>query len=154
MLIEHASPIVSPVVSPVSKSQELSPTKPLLDNHGRVSRRRPSLRSRTRSRSRSFDKPVRSRSRDRKVVEREKTSRQYRNKSPPGGTGSGVERRRYDRRTDNRSPKPFGRGMAHSLSKSRSRSPERRKLSRSISPTDDTAPKMKRQRCRDFDGKI
>lgn len=145
---------MSPVVSPVSKSQELSPTKPSIDNHGRIGRRRPSLRSRTRSRSRSFDKQVRSRSRDRKVVEREKTSRQYRNKSPPGGTaGGGIERRRYDRRGDNRSPKPFQRGMAHSLSKSRSRSPERRKISRSISPTDDSSQKIKRQRCRDFDGK-
>lgn len=80
--------------------------------------------------------------------EREKIGRHYRNKSPPG------ERRRYDRRTD-RSPKPFGRPVVvRSLSKSRSRSPERRKISRSISPTGDdaTEQKQKRQRCRDFDG--
>lgn len=140
---------MSPVASPISKSQDLSPAKPLVDinQHGiRDDRRRPVLRSR--SRSRSFEKLVRSRSRDRKQTEREKTSRPYRNKSPPSG-----DRRRYDRRGDNRSPKPFGRAIDQSASKSRSRSPERRKISRSISPSEDGPPKAKRQRCRDFDEK-
>lgn len=142
-------------MSPQTKSSQESGSKPVSssDSQFRENRRRASLRSRSRSRSRSFDKQIRSRSRDRRIAEREKTSRQYRNKSPPG------DRRRYDRRGgDNRSPKSFGgaRGgpLTHSLSKSRSRSPERRKLSRSISPLgDDILPKGKRQRCRDFDGK-
>lgn len=153
-LVANASPIVSPVVSPLCKSQESSPSKQqqLQDNYVRETHRRSSLRSRSRSRSRSFEKVVRSRSRDRRFSNREKMGRQqYRNKSPP------MDRRRYDRRND-RSPKfgaGAGRPMAHSLSKSRSRSPERRKISRSISPSaDDVAPKPKRQRCRDFDGKI
>lgn len=150
-LIENASPIVSPVVSPSSKSQESSPSKPTMvqENFSKEIRHRTLLRSRSRSRSRSFEKSaVRSRSRDRRMNEREKIGRHYRNKSPP------ADRRRYDRRQD-RSPKPFGRpAVVRSLSKSRSRSPERRKISRSISPTgdDSIASKQKRQRCRDFDG--
>lgn len=143
-IVENASPILSPVVSPMSKSQESSPGKNLADT--RESRhRRTSLRSRSRSRSRSFEKQVRSRSRDRRIAEREKTGRQFRNKSPPN------ERRRYDRRSD-KAAKSFGRN-AQSPSKSRSRSPGHRKLSRSISPSSDL-PKAKRQRCRDFDGKF
>lgn len=143
-IVENASPILSPVVSPMSKSQESSPGKNLTD--ARESRhRRTSLRSRSRSRSRSFEKQVRSRSRDRRIAEREKTGRQFRNKSPPPN-----ERRRYDRRGD-KSAKSFGRN-AQSPSKSRSRSPGHRKLSRSISPSSDL-PKAKRQRCRDFDGR-
>lgn len=120
------------------------------ETYAKEARRRASLRSRSRSRSRSFEKTVvRSRSRDRRMNEREKIGRHYRNKSPP------ADRRRYDRRGD-RSPNPFGRpGVVRSLSKSRSRSPERRKTSRSISPTGDDAASSKsakRQRCRDFDG--
>lgn len=142
-IVANASPILSPVVSPMSKSQESSPGKMVTD--ARESRnRRTSLRSRSRSRSRSFEKQVRSRSRDRRIAEREKTGRQFRNKSPPN------ERRRYDRRSD-KAVKSFGRN-AQSPSKSRSRSPGHRKLSRSISPSSDL-PKAKRQRCRDFDGK-
>lgn len=142
-IVENASPILSPVVSPMSKSQESSPGKTVTDAR-ETRHRRTSLRSRSRSRSRSFEKQVRSRSRDRRITEREKTGRQFRNKSPPN------ERRRYDRRSD-KSAKSFGRN-AQSPSKSRSRSPGHRKLSRSISPSSDL-PKAKRQRCRDFDGK-
>lgn len=138
---------MSPVVSP-QKNSDLSPSKVVVgDSISRGdTRRRASLRSRTRSRSRSYEKQVRSRSRDRRMAEREKTSRQYRNKSPPG-----ENRRRYDRRGD----KPFtSRTQTHSTSKSRSRSPDRRKISRSISPMGDSVqPKAKRQRCRDFDEK-
>lgn len=142
-IVENASPIVSPVVSPMSKSQESSPGKIVTEaREGR--NRRTSLRSRSRSRSRSFEKQVRSRSRDRRIAEREKTGRQFRNKSPPN------DRRRYDRRGD-KAAKSFIRN-AQSPSKSRSRSPGHRKLSLSISPSSDL-PKAKRQRCRDFDGK-
>lgn len=150
VLIEHASPIVSPVVSPIRKSDDLSPGKPVNEMYDRDGRRRQSVRSRTRSRSRSYEKQVRSRSRDRKNAEREKSSRLYRNKSPM----ISGDRRRYDRRGGaNHSPKPFIRALAHSLSKSRSRSPDRRKVSRSISPMDIMVSKVKRQRCRDFDEK-
>lgn len=142
-IVENASPILSPVVSPMSKSQESSPGKNVTEAR-EARHRRTSLRSRSRSRSRSFEKQVRSRSRDRRIAEREKTGRQFRNKSPPN------ERRRYERRGD-KALKPFGRN-AQSPSKSRSRSPGHRKLSRSVSPSSEQ-PKAKRQRCRDFDGK-
>lgn len=141
-IVENASPILSPVVSPMSKSQESSPGKTVTDAR-ETRHRRTSLRSRSRS---IEEKRVRSRSRDRRIAEREKSGRQFRNKSPPPN-----ERRRYDRRGD-KSAKSFGRN-AQSPSKSRSRSPGHRKLSRSISPSSDL-PKAKRQRCRDFDGKV
>lgn len=140
-IVENASPILSPVVSPMSKSQESSPGKTVTDAR-ETRHRRTSLRSRSRS---IEEKRVRSRSRDRRIAEREKSGRQFRNKSPPPN-----ERRRYDRRGD-KSAKSFGRN-AQSPSKSRSRSPGHRKLSRSISPSSDL-PKAKRQRCRDFDEK-
>ncbi|XP_068147176.1 zinc finger protein swm isoform X1 [Drosophila tropicalis] len=61
-------------------------------------RRRASLRSRSRSRSRSNERNFRrSRSRDRRINEREKSQRQFRNKSPPGH-GSNHGRRNFDRR--------------------------------------------------------
>lgn len=115
---------------------------------------------------------IRSRSRDRKQAEREKNQRPYRNKSPPpngsgGGGGGGLDnRRRYDRRGGG-----FGGGggnfgggggqkqhqrIVDQSSKSRSRSPidVRRKISRSISPSDEIPAKQnKRQRCRDFEEK-
>ena len=69
------------------------------ENQPRESRRRrASLRSRSRSRSRSKSNERfsrRSRSRDRRINEREKTQRQFRNKSPPLGGGGDS---RHDRR--------------------------------------------------------
>lgn len=99
---------------------------------------------RSRSRSRSFDRLRRSRSRERRMAEhnRDKNQHQhphkYRNKSPPGG-------RRPERRG-------VRRNRSQSGSRSRSMSPERKRPSRSISPTLAVASK-KSQRCRDFDEK-
>lgn len=117
------------------------------DGHIRESRRR----QRSRSRSRSFDRLKRSRSKERRVNDhihnRDRNIHKYRNKSPPGNMG-----RRFDRRggIDRR------RNRSQSGSRSRSISPDRKKPSRSISPSLaaelDLHPK-KRQRCRDFDEK-
>ncbi|KAL9874755.1 zinc finger protein swm isoform 1-T2 [Glossina fuscipes fuscipes] len=68
------------------------------ENQPRESRRRrASLRSRSRSRSRSNERfSRRSRSRDRRINEREKSQRQFRNKSPP--VAGGCDNSRYERR--------------------------------------------------------
>lgn len=107
-------------------------------------------RRRNRSRSRSFDRMKRSRSKERRNIEhnRERNVHKYRNKSPPPNT------RRFDRRGGGGG---FRRNRSQSGSRSRSVSPERKKPSRSISPSlaaieHDMHPK-KRQRCRDFDEK-
>lgn len=139
-------------VLPVGTIQN-SPTKTSdKENQPRESRRRRvSLRSRSRSRSRSGERSRRSRSRDRRVNEK----RVFRNKSPPPG-----ERRRPERRVAERSPRPIGknRTKSHSASRSRSGSPEHRKISRSSSPPANENNNInngtnKRQRCRDFDEK-
>lgn len=142
------------VISPLSTTQSLSPAKAASDkeNQPRESRRRrASLRSRSRTRSRSPDRARRSRSRERRLNEREKSSRQFRNKSPPSD-----RRRSENRRVPERSPRAVGksRTKSHSASRSRSASPERRKISRSTSPSaNDNISGSKRQRCRDFDEK-
>ncbi|XP_030376952.1 zinc finger protein swm [Scaptodrosophila lebanonensis] len=104
-------------------------------------RRRASLRSRSRSRSRSNERIFRrSRSRDRRVNEREKNQRPYRNKSPPAadgrhhsGAGSGG-RRNFDRRRiggggggnlDERQRFGNNKGRRSHSPRSRSISPER-----------------------------
>ncbi|KAH8282467.1 hypothetical protein KR054_007817 [Drosophila jambulina] len=97
-------------------------------------RRRASLRSRSRSRSRSNERAFRrSRSRDRRMNEREKTQRQFRNKSPPGSQTDnrhGHGRRNFDRRRiggggNNGDERPrFGNNKSR-RSHSRSMSPER-----------------------------
>ncbi|KAH8377326.1 hypothetical protein KR093_004899 [Drosophila rubida] len=109
-------------------------------------RRRASLRSRSRSRSRSNDRSFRrSRSRDRRINEREKSQRQFRNKSPPGGTSDQRHRRNnnnsnnnsnFDRRrigTNNNSnsnlderSQRFGGNKGRHSPRSRSNSPESR----------------------------
>uniref|UniRef100_A0A1A9WUA2 C3H1-type domain-containing protein n=1 Tax=Glossina brevipalpis TaxID=37001 RepID=A0A1A9WUA2_9MUSC len=68
------------------------------ENQPRESRRRrASLRSRSRSRSRSNERfSRRSRSRDRRINEREKSQRQFRNKSPP--VAGGCDNSRHERR--------------------------------------------------------
>ncbi|KAH8404869.1 hypothetical protein KR222_007406, partial [Zaprionus bogoriensis] len=124
-------------------------------------RRRASLRSRSRSRSRSNDRSFRrSRSRDRRVNEREKSQRQFRNKSPPGG-GAGEQRHRrnnnnnssnFDRRrignsnssnnnnVDERSQR-FGSGnkSGRHSPRSRSNSPESRNARRGGNQVDPAA---------------
>ncbi|EDW57525.1 zinc finger protein swm [Drosophila virilis] len=110
-------------------------------------RRRASLRSRSRSRSRSNDRSFRrSRSRDRRINEREKSQRQFRNKSPPGGAGEQRHRRNnnnntFDRRrignnnsnnnnVDERNQR-FGGNKGRHSPRSRSISPESRNARRS-----------------------
>lgn len=127
-----------------------SPTKSKDDSHTSSSNSREVNRRRNRSRSRSFDRMKRSRSKERRNVEhnRERNVHKYRNKSPPQNA------RRFDRRGGGGG---FRRNRSQSGSRSRSVSPERKKPSRSISPSlaaieHDLHPK-KRQRCRDFDEK-
>ncbi|KAM8715172.1 hypothetical protein ACLKA7_002250 [Drosophila subpalustris] len=114
-------------------------------------RRRASLRSRSRSRSRSNDRSFRrSRSRDRRINEREKSQRQFRNKSPPGGASEPRHRRNnnnngnnsnFDRRRigsnnsnnnmDERSQRFGGnKGQGRHSPRSRSNSPETRSTRR------------------------
>uniref|UniRef100_A0A336MGH7 CSON012044 protein n=1 Tax=Culicoides sonorensis TaxID=179676 RepID=A0A336MGH7_CULSO len=106
-------------------------------------------RRRNRSRSRSFDRNLkRSRSKERRNMDhgRDRNVHKYRNKSPPNT-------RRFERRGGafNR------RNRSQSGSRSRSASPDRKKPSRSISPSlateQDNLHSKKRQRCRDFDEK-
>lgn len=129
------------------------------DDHSKESRsrgRRISNRSRSRSRSRSFERSRRSRSRDRGLAResnREKSNRQYRNKSPVGRGGGSDSFRRYERKNhgydSNRNRGGNGgsgggnvksegekRGTIRSQSRSRSPSPlaDRRKMARSESP--------------------
>ncbi|EDW03198.1 zinc finger protein swm [Drosophila grimshawi] len=67
-------------------------------------RRRASLRSRSRSRSRSNERSFRrSRSRDRRINEREKSQRQFRNKSPPCGASDQRHRRNNNNNNNNNS---------------------------------------------------
>ncbi|XP_033237024.1 zinc finger protein swm [Drosophila pseudoobscura] len=139
-------------------------------------RRRASLRSRSRSRSRSNERAFRrSRSRDRRVNEREKSQRQFRNKSPPGAADNRHHgRRNFDRRriggnTDER--QRFGNNKSR-RSHSRSVSPERNARRNQSSPERGQALPANqltvavpvpmpvehpaahpRQRCRDFDEK-
>lgn len=156
VLIENASPIVSPAMSPVSLCQQ-PPPLPRSDiinpaAHDREMRRhRNANRSRSRSRSRSFERGLGG-GRDRNV---EKIGgnghHQFRNKSPPGvGSvgGAAADRRSFDRRTDGR--------RGNNNWKSHSRSPERWPIShRGNSPVDQNgAAKSKRQRCRDFEGEF
>lgn len=151
--VQSELPVIIGNVSPVAnKSRETSPLKEKLEKGNVVvregRRRRVSARSRSRSRSRSYDRQRRSRSRDRRANEREKLNRQFRNKSP----AVQPQRVRYGKRNNERSPIYYGRIRRHSNSESRSRSgsPERRKISRSMSPSNDVPP-AKRLRCRDFD---
>lgn len=122
------------------------------ENQPRESRRRrASLRSRSRSRSHSNERASRrSRSRDRRINEREKSQRQFRNKSPPssndfrhndrrrGGAGGERSRRIASNNHDDRSPRfgDVGRKTAGNNSggnrSNRSNSPR----SRSPSPLD------------------
>lgn len=110
-------------------------------------RRKIQMRSRSRSRSRSYEKSRRSRSRERRLNEREKNLRQFRNRSPI----TIKERKRQER-----SPRSYGKSRHRSNSNSRSRSgsPDRHKISRSMSPSKmESGPPAKRMRCRDFDEK-
>lgn len=137
-------PVITAVVTPLIKIDEST----ILVKDKETRRRRTPLKSRSRSRSRSYDRSRRSRSRERRLNEREKPVRQFRNKSPPnrGRYGSRIER-------------PFQRVQrqrSNSGSRSRSGSPDRRKISRSVSPTNGDSlisQSSKRQRCRDFDEK-
>lgn len=136
-------PVITAVVNPQVKTDESA----TLVKDKETRRPRTSVKSRSRSRSRSYDRSRRSRSRERRLNEREKPVRQFRNKSPPN--------RRYGGRVE----RPFQRSQrqrSNSGSRSRSGSPDRRKISRSISPTNDdnsVTQSSKRQRCRDFDEK-
>lgn len=120
-------------------------------------RRRASLRSRSRSRSRSNERSFRrSRSRDRRINEREKSQRQFRNKSPPSGSSNEQRHRRnnnnnnFDRRRignnnssnnsiDERGQR-FGSGKSGRHSpRSRSNSPESRNGRRGNNQLDSAA---------------
>ncbi|XP_055901860.1 zinc finger protein swm isoform X2 [Eupeodes corollae] len=172
------------ITSPSSSSVPIAPPPPLMGPTKSVSpfkatsdkenqprearRRRASLRSRSRSRSRSNERiSRRSRSRDRRQNEREKNTRQFRNKSPPLH-GDRRDRRAPDRRrgthmNDERSPRvgfaTKNRTKSHSASRSRSPSIERRKGGGSPpGGVNNRSPvycneNLKRQRCRDFDEK-
>ncbi|XP_055382785.1 zinc finger protein swm [Condylostylus longicornis] len=156
------TPTSSVVISPISNTLSINSAKTASDkenNPRELRRRRGSLRSRSRSRSPSDRSRQRSRSRERRAQEREKMSRQFHNKSPPAVS----ERRRTERRGTNNErlgrggANKSGRTRSHSASRSRSPSPELRKISRSISPSgnNDNMNNIvgKRQRCRDFDEK-
>lgn len=146
-LVSPASTATTTTPIATSSQKRESPVKHGLsgkeDAHARENRRR------ARSRSRSFDRLRRSRSRERRMAEhnRDKNQHKYRNKSPPGGSlsGSAGERRRGPERRGIR------RNRSQSGSRSRSMSPDRKRPSRSISPT--LAASKKSQRCRDFDEK-
>jgi len=140
-------------------------------------RRRASLRSRSRSRSRSNERAFRrSRSRDRRVNDREKTQRQFRNKSPPGSQTDNRHhgRRNFDRRRigGNADERPRFGNTKSRRSHSRSMSPERNARRNQSSPERVQAAQPNqvpapvaaptpvehpaahpRQRCRDFDEK-
>ncbi|KAH8412288.1 hypothetical protein KR009_001020 [Drosophila setifemur] len=138
-------------------------------------RRRASLRSRSRSRSneRAFR---RSRSRDRRVNEREKTQRQFRNKSPPGSQPDSRHhgRRNFDRRRiggiaddrqrfgNNKSRRSHSRSVSPERNTRRNQnSPDRVPAGQGIQAPAPVAPPKPvehpaahpRQRCRDFDEK-
>lgn len=163
ILIENASPIVSPAMSPVSLSQQQQqqqppqsrssdPTTPAAHEREMRHRHRTANRSRSRSRSRSFER----RDRNAEKVVGGNGHHQFRNKSPPGGGGGGgntADRRSFDRRTDGRRG---GGGVGGGAWKSHSRSPERWPSShRGKSPSENNGSggKSKRQRCRDFEEK-
>ncbi|XP_034099394.2 zinc finger protein swm [Drosophila albomicans] len=89
-------------------------------------RRRASLRSRSRSRSRSNDRSFRrSRSRDRRVNEREKSQRQFRNKSPPGGASDQRHRRNNNNNNNNSNNSSFDRRRIGNSNNSNSNMDER-----------------------------
>lgn len=135
--------IVKTAVSPIRSDKN---EKENITNYAR--RRKIQMRSRSRSRSRSYEKSRRSRSRERRLNEREKNLRQFRNRSPL----TIKERKRQER-----SPRSYGksRHRSNSHSRSRSGSPDRHKISRSMSPSkiEGGGPPAKRIRCRDFDEK-
>lgn len=135
-----------------SRSKD-SPARSKDDTSHTNSNSRDANRRRNRSRSRSFDRLKRSRSKERRNLDytRDRNVHKYRHKSPPANA------RRFDRRGGGVTS-GFRRNRSQSGSRSRSVSSDRKKPSRSISPTlaqtmeHEMHPK-KRQRCRDFDEK-